>query len=51
MIKTEARKHEEHLRKYCEERGIWFRAVEEHRPKLGKIEITISIKVDEGKQQ
>lgn len=46
MTKAKAIEFQNKLSKICEESGVWFLTTHENRPRLGKIKIEISIKVD-----
>jgi len=46
MKRSEAEAFARTIIKKCEERHIWYDVHKSSRPKLGKIEIVISLKVD-----
>jgi len=46
MTKPEALNFKDKIKSLCQKEGIWHHVTEENRPKLGKIIIEISIKVD-----
>ena len=46
MIKKDAENYISKLKRELEENGIWYEETRENRPKLGKINITISIKIE-----
>lgn len=49
MTKANALELQKQIEHLCKEKGLWYETTQENRPELGKIVITIALKIEEDK--